>query len=352
MKTAVVILNWNTRSYLEKWLPALCDSCRSEALVAVADNASSDGSLDYVREAFPDVLTMSFSGNLGFTGGYNRALGELSGMEDAPAYAVLINSDVLVSEGWLQPLVEWMDGHPECAACGPKILSMSEPDRFEYAGAAGGYVDRFGYPFCRGRVLGRTSVDDGRYDGRAESVLWVSGACMMVRMSAWNALGGLDDRFFAHMEEIDFCWRAALEGYSVTLVPSSRVYHLGAGTLSKESPLKLKLNFRNNLLLLDNNLALTAGPCRAASRIAIRRILDAGSAMVYLISGRYGYFKAVFEAHREFDALKRKDRKVKRARTSVSGYQEGICILIQAVLRGRGIFNYLDKYENSHRRCR
>lgn len=339
MKTAVVILNWNTREYLERFLPGLIRSCEGlDARVFVADSASTDGSLEMVREKFPEAECIPLDRNYGFTGGYNRALSGLNA-----EYFILINSDIEVTEGWLSPLVDWMDSHPECGACGPALHSFQNRDSFEYAGAAGGYIDRFGYPYCRGRVLKRVEKDEGQYS-TAKDVLWVSGACLVTRSSLWKELGGLDDRFFAHMEEIDYCWRLQLAGYKVTVVPQSTVYHLGGGTLPQDSPWKLHLNYRNNLLLLDNNLGASIGQCRAACRMAFRQCLDLGSALVYLIGGKKEYAKAVTDAHKEYRALKGKKSK---GRGKVTGLHN-ICILPLAFIKGEGIFKYLRNYENSH----
>lgn len=308
MKTAVVILNWNTKDYLERFLPGLISSVHGpDAEVIVADSASTDGSMEMLEEKFPDVRRIILDDNYGFTGGYNRALQQVEA-----EYYVLINSDIEVQEGWLEPLVEWMDTHPDCGACGPKLKSWYDRDSFEYAGAAGGLMDRWGYTFCRGRVMKKVEKDYGQYDSPAD-VFWVSGACLMTRSSLWKRLGGLDDRFFAHMEEIDYCWRLQLEGYRISIVPMSEVYHLGGGTLPSDSPWKLKLNYRNNLLLLDNNLAKTfvtdgekpaAALGHARRKILWRMLLDGASAAVYLLSGKTSYFKAVLDAHREFRSLK------------------------------------------------
>ena len=301
MKTAVVILNYNTRNYLEQFLPGLIASCEGlDAGVVVADNASADTSVEFMKSRFPDVPLIILDRNYGFTGGYNRAL-ELVEAD----YYVLINSDIEVPQDWLKPLVEWMDSHPECGACGPKLLSWHQRDSFEYAGAAGGLIDRYGYPFCRGRIMQKIEKDHGQYDQPAD-VLWCSGACLMVRSSVWKALGGLDDRFFAHMEEIDLCWRMQLRGWKVTLVPASHVYHIGGGTLPNESPFKLRLNFRNNLLLLENNLPATLGSrFRTRMRILVRMCLDGLSALVFLCKGKWDFFQAVVQAHREYRRLRR-----------------------------------------------
>ena len=301
MKTAVVILNWNTKDFLEKFLPPLIESTEGlDAEVIVADSASTDASMEMMSEKFPKIRQIRLEKNYGFTGGYNRSLA----LVDAEYY-VLINSDIEVPKNWLSPLVKWMDTHPECGACGPKLHSWYDRDMFEYAGAAGGYLDRHGYPFCRGRVMSKIEKDTGQYDTPA-NVLWVSGACLMVRSSIWKSLGGLDDRFFAHMEEIDLCWRIQLSGFKVTVVPSSVVYHIGGGTLPKKSPYKLFLNYRNNLLMLENNLPKTIGRKRARRRILTRMILDGMSGIVYLITGKWESFKAVVKAHREYRKLRRR----------------------------------------------
>ena len=300
MKTAVVILNWNTKEFLKEFLPGLHESVSkvADAEVIVADNASTDGSIEVMNELFPDIRTLRFTENLGFTGGYNEAFRLLDEEPGRPEYFLLINSDIEVTEDWLQPLVDWMDTHPECGACAPKLHSWQEREKFEYAGAAGGYLDRFGYPFCRGRIMKRLETDRGQYDSPAD-VFWATGACLMIRSRIYRELGGLDPRFFAHMEEIDLCWRMQLHGWKVTVVPESVIYHVGGGTLPADSPFKLKLNYRNNLLMLSNNLAYTFaleayGRCadadkaarkgmkKAGCRIFVRKCLDGLSAAVYL----------------------------------------------------------------------
>ena len=322
MRIAVVILNWNTEGFLRKFLPGLVRSVETVhgAEVVVADNASTDGSVQVVRELFPDVEILVFERNLGFTGGYNEAFRLLEQSHPEMEYFLLINSDIEVGQGWLEPLVEWMDTHPDCGACAPKLHSYQQRDMFEYAGAAGGFIDKYGYPFCRGRVLKTLERDMGQYDSPAE-VFWATGACLMVRSELWKRLGGLDSRFFAHMEEIDLCWRMKLEGYSVNVVPSSMVWHVGGGTLPASSPMKLFLNYRNNLLMLSNNLskhyaveeyregrgavqAAQRGIRRARRRIFERMVLDGMSAIVYLLTFKWSYFKAVIRAHNDFRRLK------------------------------------------------
>lgn len=351
MLVATVILNWNTRNYLREFLPGLLLSCRAlgcdengdpKAGVFVADNASEDGSAELVKTEFPEVGLIRFDRNYGFTGGYNKALAEI----DADYY-VLVNSDIDVPEGWLRPLVDWMASHPECAICGPKLHALfsegaayRRSDNFEYAGAAGGYIDSFGYPFCRGRVLKRVEKDFGQYDEPCD-VLWVSGACLMVRRNAWRELGGFDERFFAHMEEIDLCWRAARKGWKVTVVPESVVYHLGGGTLPAESPFKLELNYRNNLLLLENNAGSSA-------LLFARKLLDGCSALVYLLSGRAASFRAVARAHSAYRKLSAGVDRTSRPLGGKAGAMRCLCILPLAAVKGKGIFKYLKQYEDCH----
>lgn len=317
MDVAVVILNWNTRDFLASFLPPLLDSLPEGACAVVADNGSSDGSVGFLEKEYPDVRRILFSENFGFTGGYNRAISQLLEDGDAPRYVLLLNSDILVKDGWLEPLVRWMDANPEYGACGPKLHALDREelgyrltDRFEYAGAAGGFLDRHGYPYCRGRVMKRTEEDRGQYG--SSDVLWVSGAALMVRSSVWKALGGLDDRFFAHMEEIDLCWRMQLAGWRVRCVTESTVWHLGGGSLPKDSPWKLTRNYCNNLLMLDNNLARTleargaAHPARKARlEIFLRMLLDGVAGIVYLLKGQVHFFKAMVAGHGEYRRLRR-----------------------------------------------
>lgn len=368
MRTAVVILNWNTEGFLRDFLPGLVSSVAKVdgAEVVVADNASTDGSLEVMRNVFPEVKTIAFEKNHGFTGGYNKAFEALYGSMDnpdekAPEYFLLINSDIEVSEDWLLPLVDWMDSHPQCGACAPKLHSWQEREKFEYAGAAGGYIDRYGYPFCRGRIMNRLEVDKGQYD-RPHDVLWATGACLLVRSRVYAELGGLDERFFAHMEEIDLCWRMQLQGWSVTVVPQSVVYHVGGGTLPATSPFKLFLNFRNNRLMLENNLAKTyalkhfitdrdavkaaeRGQSEANRTIFIRQCLDGIAALTYLLGGKWSLFKAVIKANNEYKALRNRSEAQDIAsyleqyadKASVKGlYRKSM--VIQSLLKGNRIF--------------
>ncbi len=430
VKTSVVILNWNGENFLKSYIPTLLEhtlccsnvnnaagtdstssQCESSAShspqrpkdveIVVADNGSTDGSVTWLKENYPQIRLILFDKNYGFTGGYNRALEQVEA-----EYFLLLNSDVRVSPGWLDSLVDFMDNTPDAGICMPKILKeplphgvklsravrfkefllvhaglgkstassasscagagkkplsagvekeaeenqlsagvgegarvnqlsaevgksarvnqlsagvgkdardnqlstgvgdgttpQSAPERFEYAGACGGFMDRFGYPFCRGRVLSELEEDNGQYDTPME-VFWASGAAFFIRSSVWRTLDGFDSRFFAHMEEIDLCWRAKLMGYEIWVVPVSKVYHVGGGTLPNESPFKLYLNYRNNLLMLHKNL-----PAKGKKRlIFIRMLMDGASAIVYLLTSRRRLFISVLKAHRDFKRMRR-----------------------------------------------
>jgi len=289
--TAIVILNWNGRHYLERFLRVVeSRSKREDTVVVVADNGSTDSSVAYLRESHPNVRVIEFETNYGFTGGYNRALEQV----DADYY-LLLNSDVEVTEGWLDPLINEMQENPEIGVCMPRIRSAYNTESFEYAGACGGFIDYLGYPFCRGRILSNIEVDRGQYDDSIE-IFWASGAAMMIRSSLYRELGGFDEHFFAHMEEIDLCWRAKLRGSQVWVVPQSIVFHVGGGTLPNNSPHKLYLNFRNNLMMLYKNLPAAS----VALIIFVRMLLDGAAALVYLFQFRFHYVTSVFKAHRDF----------------------------------------------------
>ena len=247
-KVAIVILSWNGSQMLRSFLPSVLKYTEEEAAVYVADNGSEDNTLEVLATSFPSVKVIPLDKNYGFAEGYNRALQEVKA-----DYVVLLNSDVEVKDRWLTPLVAFMDAHPEVAACQPKIKSWREPKNFEYAGAAGGFVDCYGYPFCRGRIFNSVEEDHGQYDTPMK-VFWATGACLFIRLQDYREVGGLDARFFAHMEEIDLCWRLNARGREVWCIPESTVYHVGAATLKRENPHKTFLNFRNNLLMLYKNL--------------------------------------------------------------------------------------------------
>lgn len=293
--TAVVILNWNGSALLRRFLPSvIANTPRSVARVIVADNGSTDESLSLLECDFPEVEVMKMNRNYGFAEGYNRAIAAIEAK-----YIVLLNSDVSTPAGWLQPLIEFMESHPDAGACQPKILSADDPAKFEYAGAAGGFLDRNGYPYCRGRVFSTIESDNGQYDDKAP-VMWASGAALMVRREVYLSTGGLDPAFFAHMEEIDLCWRMRLAGWKVYAVGSTAVYHLGGGSLPASDPRKTYLNFRNNLLMLHRNL-----PDRVRGRrLFVRRILDTAAWMKSIATMHWGDACAILRAHRDYRKMR------------------------------------------------
>ena len=299
MKVAVVILNWNGEQMLRQFLPSvvkhsILPETLGEAVVYVADNGSTDGSLVLLDAEFPMVRTIIFEENYGFADGYNRAFEQI----DAE-YAVLLNSDVEVTEGWLVPLVEYMDEHLQVGACQPKLMAYHQKDEFEYAGAMGGFLDRYGYPYCRGRIFDTLEKDHGQYDADVP-LLWATGACLMVRLATYKEVGGLDGRFFAHMEEIDLCWRLRCRGHEVRSAASSVVYHVGGATLNAGHPRKTFLNFRNNLLMLYKNLP----DSDLHGVLFVRALLDYVAAAMFLLKGEWDNVKAVFRARKEFRKLK------------------------------------------------
>lgn len=288
---AVIILNWNGEKLLGEFLPSVDRfTPRRIADVIVADNGSTDNSLSLLRHDFPDVAVLTFDKNLGFAAGYNRAL-----RETGYRYTVLLNSDVAVKDDWLTPLFDYMEAHPDVAACQPKIRSYRNPAMFEYAGAAGGFLDRNGYPYCRGRIFASVEPDNGQYDDTVD-VDWASGACLMVRTADYEAVGGLDASFFAHMEEIDLCWRLRRSGRRVVAVGDAAVFHLGGGSLPAENPRKTYLNFRNNLLMLRKNLP--AG--RRRNALIRRRLLDTVAWAKMMATLDFANASAVLKAHRDY----------------------------------------------------
>lgn len=292
-QTAVVILNYNGAGMLRRFLPSVI-KYSPEASIYVADNGSSDESCDVVRNEFPAVKLMVLDHNYGFAEGYNRALAQVD-----EEYAVLLNSDVEVTRGWLSPMTQFLDSNPEVAACQPKLLSFKQKDFFEYAGAAGGFIDKWGYIFCRGRIFNTVERDSGQYDDTTD-VFWATGAALMIRNEVYKNNGGLDGRFFAHMEEIDLCWRLRSRGYRIACVPQSHVYHVGGATLKKENPQKTYLNFRNNLLMIYKN----APDCQLKKIMLFRKVFDNVAALKFLVSGDYAAFKAVRKARRDFKAMR------------------------------------------------
>lgn len=296
-RVAIVILNWNGRKMLAEYLPSVLDYSRADADIYVADNASTDDSVDFLQQHYAsEVKLIRLEKNWGFAEGYNRALTEI----DAE-YFVLLNSDVEVTHHWLTPLIEFMDSHEEVAACQPKLLSLTDRDFFEYAGASGGFIDRYGYPFCRGRIFDTLEEDNGQYDYRQE-IFWATGACLFIRAKDYADVGGLDARFFAHNEEIDLCWRLRLRGRKIYCIPESIVYHLGGGSLPKGNPMKTFLNFRNNLTMLYKNLP--ESDLRHVMRW--RWFLDYLAAWkMLLLDWNVGEFKAVYRARRAFKAWRK-----------------------------------------------
>ena len=294
-KVSVVILNWNGVGMLQKFLPKVIEYSVNQGVeICVADNASTDESVSYLQANFPNVRLILLDKNYGFAEGYNRALQQVEA-----EYVVLLNSDVEVTPHWLEPLVEYMDAHPEVAACQPKIRSERNKEYFEYAGAAGGYLDKYGYPFCRGRIFEVVEKDEGQYD-TIQPIFWATGAALFIRLKDYQEAGGLDGRFFAHMEEIDLCWRLRSRGRGIVCIPQSVVYHVGAATLKKENPRKNFLNFRNNLLMLYKNL-----PEKDLKRVMfVRGILDGVAAVVFLLKGEKEAAKAVFQARKEFKRIR------------------------------------------------
>ena len=292
MSVSVVILNWNGKKYLEEFLPFLVRSVEDmpEVEIVVADNASNDDSVEFVKANYPSVKLDVFDRNYGFAGGYNRALEKIQS-----DYYVLLNSDVEVTKDWLQILVDFMEANPSVAACQPKLLSYSNRNYFEYSGAAGGYLDKYGYPFCRGRIFGVVEEDHGQYDD-IKDVFWASGACLFIRSEDYWKGGALDEDFFAHMEEIDLCWRLKSRGRRIVCVPQSVVYHVGGGTLSADDPRKTFLNYRNNLLMLYKNLPEK----NLKKTFDARFYFDNLAAFQFLLQGKIKQMKAITDARTEF----------------------------------------------------
>jgi hypothetical protein len=288
-KVAVLILNWNGRDLLERFLPSICKYNSDFANIIVVDNASTDSSVAFLKESYPEIKRIEFDVNYGFAEGYNRAME----MVNYP-YVVLLNSDVRVTENWLVEPLGFLENNSEYAACQPKILDEKEPTKFEYAGASGGYIDRFGYPFCRGRIFDDLEVDTGQYDS-VKDVFWASGAALFVRRSLYIEVGGLDASFFAHQEEIDLCWRLLNKNYKIACVPQSTVFHLGGASLDKMNPKKTFLNFRNNLVMLLKNLPVYALPI-----IFIRMLLDGVAGIKFISEGKFSHCWAIIKAHFSF----------------------------------------------------
>lgn len=301
-KVAIVILNYNGRKFLEQFLPNVIEHSSAVADIIVADNCSTDDSVEFMKSHFPNIRLIINDFNGGFSTGYNTALRQVEA-----DYYVLLNSDIEVSGKWIEPVIELMESDEMIAACQPKIMSYFDKNKFEYAGAAGGFIDKYGYPFCRGRVFQHLEEDHGQYDDVKE-IFWATGACMFVRASLYHKYGGLDDSFFAHMEEIDFCWRLKNLGYKIMYCPDSKIYHIGGGTLPKSSARKTYLNFRNNLSLLIKNLPKGT----VFWTIFYRIFLDWIAAFKFLCDGSFADFFAVIRAHFSFYRHIPKLRKVRK----------------------------------------
>ncbi|QQL51116.1 glycosyltransferase family 2 protein [Mucilaginibacter ginkgonis] len=289
-KVAVVILNWNGLKYLSRFLQGVVDSSYPNLEVIVGDNNSSDGSVEFLKSHFPQVTVIQNNNNYGFTGGYNRVLKQV----DAE-YFILLNSDIEVRPGWIEPVINMMQADDSIAAAAPKIKAFSQQNTFEHAGAAGGFIDRFGYPFCRGRIFYEVEEDKGQYNTSGE-IFWASGAALFIKKKCWEETGGFDEQFFAHMEEIDLCWRLKNQGYKIMYCAESEVYHVGGGTLDKENPFKTYLNFRNNLLLLKKNLPAY----KSVPVITLRFFMDTLAIARFMNEGKRKDAWAVSRAHQNF----------------------------------------------------
>ncbi|GAA4319333.1 glycosyltransferase family 2 protein [Pontixanthobacter gangjinensis] len=289
MNIAIVILNWNGKHLLDEFLPSVL-KFSAEAKVYVADNASTDGSVSFLKKNYPEVTLIENSRNAGYAGGYNLALKSVP-----EEIHVLLNSDVEVTEGWLKPIIETFIKELKTAAIQPKILDYKKRDHFEYAGAAGGYMDKFGYPFCRGRIFQQLEEDHGQYN-QDKYIFWASGACLAVRKDAYNEVGGLDEDFFAHQEEIDLCWRLQNAGYNIKYVANSRIFHVGGATLQDMNPKKTFFNFRNGLFLLLKNVE----PGKVFFILLMRMILDGVAGIKFIFEGKFNHFFAILEAHASF----------------------------------------------------
>ncbi len=337
-RISIVILNWNGEKLMKQFLPSVMANSPAEiAEVVVADNGSTDGSVEMLRSEFPTVRLIRFDQNYGFAEGYNRALEQI----DTP-YSVLLNSDVKVTQGWLDAPLKALDDDSNTVAVQPKIRSLRNPAFFEYAGAAGGFMDQYGYPYCRGRIFDVVEEDYGQYDQPAD-LLWASGACLFIRTDIYKAAGGFDKDFFAHQEEIDLCWRLRSRGYRILCTPASVVYHVGGATLEMEHPRKTYLNFRNNLLMLYKNLPAT----RLRPVMRLRFFLDYLAALKFLLSGHPANAKAVYRARRDFRAAihiyapKRKLNMEKQLLHSLPEMKE-TSLLVSFYLKGQKTFSKLD----------
>lgn len=340
MKIAVVILNWNGKKFLEQFLPSVIACNSPQAEIIVADNASTDTSIAFLQEHYPGIRIIQNADNGGFAKGYNDALKHVEA-----EYYVLLNSDVEVTPGWIDRVIALMDTDPAIAACQPKIRAYHDRHCFEYAGAAGGFIDKFGYPFCRGRILEVLEEDKGQYNDVRE-VFWATGACMFVRAAYYHEVGGFDEDFFAHMEEIDLCWRMKNRGHKIFYCPDATVYHVGGGTLNKTSPRKTYLNFRNNLILLCKNHP----PQLFIAKLFTRMVMDGIAGCKFLASGQWSHFTAVLKAHFSFyGSLGKTLKKRKALKKEIKQYTTTAVYIHSVVadfyLRGKKTFTEIDRRE-------
>lgn len=335
-RVAVVILNWNGIAYLKQFLPSVCASTYPKLDIIVGDNASTDDSVKFIKENYPQIKIIVNDKNYGFAGGYNKVLDQID-----HDYFVLLNSDVEVEPNWIEPVISLMESDSKIAVAQPKILSQSNKSSFEYAGAAGGFIDKFGYPFCRGRIFDTLELDNGQYNLSTE-VFWASGAAFFIKRAMWQEMHGLDDDFFAHMEEIDLCWRLKNQGYKIMFCADSKVYHVGGGTLQAESPFKTYLNFRNNLVLLQKNLP----SWRAVFIIFIRFWLDFITLLKFLLDGKPKNALAISKAHVYFlkNIFKNipKSKNIKKDRFNHIGLFNG-SIVWQYFIKKKMLFSSLKK---------
>lgn len=336
-KVAVIILNWNGRQMMEKYLPSVCRNTPQEwARVVVADNGSIDDSIAFLKEKYPNVDLICFEKNYGFAEGYNKAIAAVE-----EEYVVLLNSDVETPKGWLTPMIDYLERHPNVAACQPKILAFNEKNKFEHAGAAGGFIDRYRFPYCRGRIFSSVEEDKGQYDDVTQ-IFWASGAALTIRKADYEGAGGLDATFFAHMEEIDLCWRLNSRGRKLVCVPQSVVYHLGGGTLNMNHPRKTYLNFRNNLLMIYKN----ENSENLKKVLFVRKILDNVAGLMFLIKGDVDNFKAVRKARKEFRLIKsqyfrKREENLKQQTVSAFPFNYDGSVVFAYYAKGKKYFNKL-----------
>ncbi|MEO9964334.1 MAG: glycosyltransferase family 2 protein [Reichenbachiella sp.] len=333
---AVVILNYNGVGYLEQFLPSVVQHS-SDAEIIIADNASTDHSIEFLEKNYPGLRVIQLEKNLGYAGGYNLALKDIN-----YDYSILLNSDIEVTPNWIHPIINYMEAHAGVVACQPKILDYQNKEKFEYAGAAGGFIDYMGYPYCRGRILDELEIDHGQYD-EISDIHWATGACMFVRTSSFKDAGGFDDDFFAHMEEIDLCWRFRLMGHSLKCIPESKIYHVGGGTLNKLNPRKTYLNFRNNLsLLLKNETA-----SRLVWQLPFKVLLDWAAACKFALDNSWSHSWAILRAQMAFVILISKNLK-KRALISrnkkINLQNSNFLLPFQYFIKGKKTFDQIHQH--------